>query len=176
MSRSSRCITLAGRTCKVFGSGSRIGRSGQWAWYLYLSSIISVPAPLEKEAFVATPLIKIQHPLLFKDLFDYVAPQITSILEDWDNTDNSEKIYPANKDSHTTLERCKVACEADKLCFQFLYNGTTCALSHHIRLGRKRSPEENGAQRYISGWNVERILDWTMKTDCARAHWLRSNP
>ncbi|KAF8853717.1 glycosyltransferase family 31 protein, partial [Acephala macrosclerotiorum] len=116
------------------------------------------------------------HPLLFKDLFHYVAPQITSILEDWDNTDHSRKIYPANKASHTTFEHCKAACEADKLCFQFVYDGTTCALSYHIRLGRKRSPEENGAQRYISGWNMERIQDWTMKTNCASAHWVRSNP
>jgi hypothetical protein len=119
---------------------------------------------------------KKQHPLLFKDLFHYVAPQITSILEDWDNTDDSRKIYPANKASHTTFEHCKVACVADKFCFQFVYDGTTCALSHHIRLGRQRSPEENGTQRYISGWNMERIQDWTMKTNCASAHWVRSNP
>ncbi|KUJ17074.1 glycosyltransferase family 31 protein [Mollisia scopiformis] len=118
------------------------------------------------------------HPLLFKDLFDYIAPQITSILEDWDNTDDSMKIYPTKKASHTTFDDCKGACEADKLCFQFVYNGTTCALSHHIRLGRARSSKGDGygAQRYISGWNVERVRDWTMKTDCASAHWVRSNP
>ena len=113
---------------------------------------------------------------MFKDLFHYVAPHFTSILEDWDNIDDSMKIYPTNKASHTTFEDCKVACEADKLCFQFVYDGATCALSYHIRLGRKRSPEENGAQRYISGWNMERIQDWTTKTNCASAHWVRSNP
>ncbi|RFU34457.1 hypothetical protein B7463_g1835, partial [Scytalidium lignicola] len=111
------------------------------------------------------------HPLLFKDLFQYIAPQITSILEDWDNIDDTMKIYLTNKASYKTFEHCKVACEADKLCFQFVYNGTSCALAHHIRLGRKRLPEENGAQRYISGWNMERIRDWTMKTNCASAHW-----
>jgi hypothetical protein len=141
-----------------------------------ISSIIPIPAPLEKDDFVTIQITKIQHPLLFKDLFHYVAPQITSILEDWDNTDDSRKIYPANKASYTSFEHCKVACEADKLCFQFVYDGTACALSHHIRLGRKRSPEENGTQRYISGWNMERIREWTMKTNCASAHWVRSNP
>jgi hypothetical protein len=141
-----------------------------------ISSIIPIPAPLEKDAFVTIQLTKIQHPLLFKDLFHYVAPQITSILEDWDNTDDSRKIYPANKASYTSFEHCKIACEADKLCFQFVYDGTACALSHHIRLGKERSPEENGTQRYISGWNMERIREWTMKNNCASAHWVRSNP
>nr|POF06243.1 hypothetical protein CFP56_75538 [Quercus suber] len=64
-----------------------------------------------------------------------------------------------------------VACEADKLCFQFVYDGTTCALSHYIRLGRQRSPGEHEAQRYTSGWNVGRIRDWTLKTGCASARW-----
>jgi len=114
-------------------------------------------------------------PFLFKDMFDYVAPQITGILEDWDNTDDSMKIYPRNNAPHTTFEYCKLTCEADRFCFQFVYNGT-CALSNHIRLGRKREPEENGTQRYISGWNMERIRDWTMKTNCTSAHWVRSNP
>lgn len=113
---------------------------------------------------------------MFKDLFHYVAPQIISVLEDWDNTHESMKFYPTKKASHTSFEQCKVACEANKLCFQFVYDGTTCALSNHIRLGRKRLPEENGARRYTSGWSIERIREWSMKTDCASAHWVRSNP
>lgn len=115
--------------------------------------------------------------LLFKDLFGYIAPRLVGRLEDWDNADESMKICPRNKASHTSFGSCRAACEADKLCFQFVYDGSVCALSHHIRLGRKHSLEgDSPAQKYISGWNMERIIDWTSKTDCTSAHWVRSNP
>lgn len=131
---------------------------------------------MDEEALITIQFTKIQHPFLFQDLFHYIAPQITPVLEDWDNTDESMKIYPTKKASHKSFEQCKVACEADKLCFQFVYDGTACAFSYHIRLGRERSPERIGARKYKSGWNVERIRDWTMEHSCASAHWVRSNP
>lgn len=115
-----------------------------------------------------------QQPFLFKDLFQYVAPQIISSRKDWDGIHDSMKIFPRYTASHTSFENCKAACERDNSCFQFVYDGTTCALSNHIRLGGKRPPEENRA--YRSGWMIERIRDWTTKTHCASAHWLHSNP
>lgn len=115
-------------------------------------------------------------PFLFRDLFQYVVPHIVSNREDWDNMHESMKIFPKHKASHTSFENCKAACEMDSSCFQFVYDGTTCALSDHIRLGNKRLPEENRAQTYRSGWMVGRIRDWAMKTHCASAHWLHSNP
>lgn len=121
-------------------------------------------------------LIKVQRPLLFQDLFHYVAPNITSVKMDWDNIQEDLKIYPAKKASHTSFEHCKAACEADKLCLQFVYDGTECALSHHIRLGGQRQPRNNEMHRYTSGWNIERIWDWTKNTNCASAHWVKSNP
>jgi hypothetical protein len=98
--------------------------------------------------------------------------------KDWDNTDEDWKIYPYNnkKASFASFEQCAAACEADKLCFQFVFHGTTCALSHTIRLGRERLEEQEGAEQYISGWNIERIRSWTAETKCASAHWVRSNP
>lgn len=130
----------------------------------------------ESRALQKHTLTKIQHPLLFKDLFDYIAPHLTAALEHWDNTHESMKIFPTKKASHTSFGHCSIACEADRLCFQFVYDGKKCALSHHIRLGGRRSPEETGTQRYVSGWNLDRIQDWTTSNDCASAYWVRSNP
>lgn len=117
-----------------------------------------------------------QQPILFKDLFEYVAPRIIGTRENWDNIHSSMKISPKSMAAHSSFQNCKTACELDSSCFQFVYDGTTCALSDHIRVGSKRSPEENSARTYISGWMIERIRDWAMKTHCASAHWLHSNP
>ncbi|PQE07707.1 glycosyltransferase family 31 protein [Rutstroemia sp. NJR-2017a BVV2] len=107
-------------------------------------------------------------PFLFKDLFQYIAPQFVSRMNDWDNTEEGWKIYyhPSGKkeDSLISFEQCEAACQADKDCFQFVSHGTTCALSHTIRIGRQRLAEEKGDYGYISGWNLERIRDWTRKT------------
>ncbi|KAF4609607.1 hypothetical protein G7Y89_g15848 [Cudoniella acicularis] len=113
-------------------------------------------------------------PLLFKDLFAYISPLLTATREDWENI---EEAPPENtKTSYKSFEYCKAACEADKRCFQFVFHGTTCALSHTIRLGRERLPENEGDDRYFSGWNMERIREWTSKTECENAHWVQSNP
>jgi hypothetical protein len=95
---------------------------------------------------------------------------------DWDNIDDDWKIYPTKGVTYTSFEMCQAACDADKLCFQFVHFGTECAISHHIRLGRKREPEDTRGVHYVSGWDMERIQDWTRKTQCASAHWVRSNP
>lgn len=119
-------------------------------------------------------------PFLFRDLFEYVASQLVHRMNDWDNTDDGWKIFHhvkgTKKGALVSFEQCEAACEADNLCFQFVVNGTTCALSHNIRVGRKRVPDTEGAHRYISGWNLQRIQDWTTKTKCTSAHWLHSNP
>jgi hypothetical protein len=121
-----------------------------------------------------------QHPFLFKDLFEYIAPQFVSRMNDWDNSEEGWKIYhhPSGKKegSLISFEQCEAACQADKNCFQFVSHGTTCALSHTIRIGRQRLAEEKGDYGYISGWNLERIRDWTRKTGCKGAHWVHSNP
>ncbi|PQE29652.1 glycosyltransferase family 31 protein [Rutstroemia sp. NJR-2017a BBW] len=119
-------------------------------------------------------------PFLFKDLFEYIAPQFVSRMNDWDNTEEGWKIphHPPGKKqgSIISFEQCEAACQADANCFQFVSHGTACALSHTIRIGRQRLAEEKGDYGYISGWNLERIQAWTRKTECASAHWLHSNP
>lgn len=132
------------------------------------------PPPLR----TLTKIALSQRPLLFEDLFDYIAPQIVTSMKDWDNTEEGWKIYiqDKNKPSPVTFEQCEAACEADTLCFQFVLHGDTCALSHTIRLGRKRLADEDGGEKYISGWNLRRIQDWTSETKCTSAHWVHSNP
>ncbi|ATZ46428.1 hypothetical protein BCIN_01g10270 [Botrytis cinerea B05.10] len=114
-------------------------------------------------------------PFLFKDLFEYIAPQLVPRMNDWENTDEGWKIYH-QKGSPVSFSQCKAACVADKLCFQFVSHDSTCALSHTIRLGGKRLPKNEDDHKYISGWNLERIREWTSNTKCTSAHWLHSNP
>jgi len=118
----------------------------------------------------------VKHPLLFEDLFDYVAPHMTSVLKDWDNTEEIMKIHPTKQIAHTSFAHCQIACEADNSCLQYIYDGSTCALSQRIRLGRQRLPGKKEARRYLSGWNTKRIQQWTAENQCASAHWVRSNP
>ncbi|KAL5330310.1 hypothetical protein ACEPPN_003836 [Leptodophora sp. 'Broadleaf-Isolate-01'] len=79
-------------------------------------------------------------PLLFKDLFDYIAADISATRNDWDNTEEGHRIYPpslsqsaSSSTPHkifTSFEQCRAACEADVLCFQFVFQGTSCALAY----------------------------------------------
>ncbi|KAF7959631.1 hypothetical protein EAE96_001246 [Botrytis aclada] len=119
-------------------------------------------------------------PFLFRDLFEYVALQLVHRMHEWDNTDDGWKIFHQIEDTKkgalASFKQCSAACEADNLCFQFVVHGTTCALSHNIRAGRKRVPDTEGGYQYISGWNLQRIQDWTTKMKCTSAHWVHSNP
>ncbi|SMR45876.1 unnamed protein product [Zymoseptoria tritici ST99CH_1E4] len=113
-------------------------------------------------------------PLLFQDLFQFIAPNITSSMEDWHNIDERTAISPSRKFSHTSFGHCEEACEADQSCLQFVHDGETCTLSRHIRLGKARTPE--GTRKFVSGWNTARIRKWALTHECESAHWLRSNP
>lgn len=101
---------------------------------------------------------------------------MTDIREDWDNMHDSMRVVPKSKASHTSAAHCRQACEADKLCLQYAYDGATCALSRHVRLGKERMSEENGSRKSTCGWMVDRIRAWTSKHQCTSAHWVRSNP
>jgi hypothetical protein len=119
-------------------------------------------------------VVNTQRPLLFQDLFQYIGSDIPSTLEDWHSIDERTSIMPKQKSSHRSFEHCERACQADVLCMQFVHDGESCTLSHHIRLGHERAPEVG--RRFISGWKSARIEAWAKKNQCKSAHWLRSNP
>ncbi|PBP25962.1 hypothetical protein BUE80_DR003096 [Diplocarpon rosae] len=112
-----------------------------------------------------------KQPLLWRDLFDYVAAEFSPRRDDWENTQD-----PHNTWTKESFEDCKAACEADPDCFQFVFHGKTCKISHSIRLGRPHKTDQPSDERYFSGWNMTRIRDWTSKTQCESAHWVHSNP
>lgn len=135
-------------------------------------------------------MVDLKAPLLFKDLFTYIAPSITASRNDWDNTEDSHRIYPSSTTKSkffTSFEHCRSACEADPLCFQFVFQATSCAIAHTIRIGREkvlqRSEGRDGRvvleERAFSGWMVERIKMWAGEGEGAcrdGARWVRSRP
>ena len=109
-------------------------------------------------------------------------------LEDWDNlsddvslrapdaTDDYRSEYwegftEVEKSAYTSFEACGQACEYDPSCYQYLYHDQTCGLSRSFRLGLAKPPDDAG-ERYMSGFNLERINAFTEKNSCLEPEWV----
>ncbi|KAJ5040392.1 uncharacterized protein L3040_006048 [Drepanopeziza brunnea f. sp. 'multigermtubi'] len=117
-----------------------------------------------------------QQPLLFRDLFEYIAADFSSSSPSSRRRDNWHNMIDTPDRTHhhhagSSFSACRAACDADRRCFQFLSHGTRCDISYSIRLGQARPPADHNAsgdeERYISGWNTDRIRE---------SHWVHSNP
>ncbi|KAI1480835.1 glycosyltransferase family 31 protein [Daldinia eschscholtzii] len=123
----------------------------------------------------------------FKDIYhEFVAPKLVARRDDWDNLSedvvyldpNHSGRYPkwqqnrAKKpyrqvraaavelDAHKSFEHCRKLCDSSHDCFQFSYHDGVCAYNTSIRLGKPAPKMINGEERWVSGWNIERIRTW----------------
>lgn len=128
-------------------------------------------------------------PLLWRDIamsyFDLA--NMTDKL-DWDNAE-WDTFPPAAEDDvrdpHSSAEACSLACQHTKNadCFQWTYHLHRCKFARSFRLGRAREPQVDKKessqtwtledQRYLAGWNTDRIRQWMSKRPCDQVQWVR---
>ncbi|KAI1374775.1 glycosyltransferase family 31 protein [Hypoxylon crocopeplum] len=137
--------------------------------------------------------------LRFRDIYhEFVEPKLTTRRDDWDNIsehmlylhpdrekhhysqwqkDHAKKlekqiqVAAVEWDAHKSFEHCRQLCDATRNCMQFSYHDGVCAYHRTFRLGKpaKADKEKN---RWISGWNVERIQAWVEKQEqCKEPVW-----
>ena len=91
--------------------------------------------------------------MTFADLYNnFTKDVLPDALQEWDNLswDGEDKLE--------SIDACRHACEDDKECFQFSYDGETCHFGHSIHLGEYK-PSDNG-RKWRSGWLKDRINEW----------------
>ncbi|KAL2065572.1 hypothetical protein VTL71DRAFT_3242 [Oculimacula yallundae] len=109
-------------------------------------------------------------PLLYKDVYEYVADGFVEKREDWNNIEEVSRTLEA-----ATFEDCRDACEVDRHCYQFTHHGAKCDIAHYFRVGRSRA-HEDGKEKFVAGYHLKRIKAFIAQTKCKSAHWVTSNP
>ncbi|KAI2463836.1 glycosyltransferase family 31 protein [Annulohypoxylon bovei var. microspora] len=130
-----------------------------------------------------------QPTLRFKDIYhEFVAPKLKSRRGDWDNMSedvvyldpgHGERYLPWQKEkdrlkklqyqlhvpaiemnAYKSYEDCRKLCKAVNNCFQFSYHAGACIYNKSFKLGKPTLKADKEEDKWISGWNVERIRAW----------------
>ncbi|KAL2017421.1 hypothetical protein VTK56DRAFT_2223 [Thermocarpiscus australiensis] len=137
-------------------------------------------------------------PLLLKDIFEeYLAPNLISTREDWDNNadnrfyldtegdrewedwqlnrmKNKDEYNEFENKAHRSFEDCGAACKSvgPDECFMYRYRNGECSFSNAFQLGKPVKKESDDRKRTMSGWDVEKINAWIQEYGaCDRAYW-----
>ncbi|KAF3765667.1 family 31 glycosyltransferase [Cryphonectria parasitica EP155] len=137
-------------------------------------------------------------PLVFSEVYDeFISSKLRDVREDWDNasdgwfyidTESKDhawedwRIRKAKKEdektelgkaAHASWEGCRAACLEHDDCFQFMWHNECCAMHADFKLGKPVKKEDKEKQRYISGWDVDKVKSWIAeKGDCGdRVEW-----
>lgn len=108
--------------------------------------------------------------------------------EDWDNAE-WDTFFPSAdddpQDAHSSAEACSLACRHTESadCFQWTYHPQQCKFARSFRLGRTRVPRIDQAeqseaqkpeeQRYLAGWNTDKIKQWMSERPCDEVQWVK---
>ena len=136
-------------------------------------------------------------PYLYKDLFEqYVRPHLSDLKEDWDNlshdrvfTQPSEDHPKENNDwdwledekkqemwdgwseeqkkSVESVENCRLLCEEDRGCRQWLWRPGSCTHSWSVRLGHSTAP----GNQTVSGWFLDRLMGFKETGEPGEMKW-----
>ncbi|KAI2632619.1 glycosyltransferase family 31 protein [Hypomontagnella submonticulosa] len=118
--------------------------------------------------------------------YEFIAPKLTARRDDWDNLsedvlyihpndisgytqwqqDHARPLHmmlsvPAIEyEAHKSFEYCRKMCDGTPDCFQFSYHAGACTYHKSFKLGRPVAKTDNEEDRWISGWNMDRIRAW----------------
>lgn len=129
-------------------------------------------------------------PMRIRDLYHhFVAPQLVPFRPDWDNmsddvfylnmSDNTydhsqlrkaklEGLSPLEKMAHLSFDSCLRACQVDPACLQYRYHDGVCGFSWTIKHGYPKPKASQISDRWMSGWDVDKIQPWVQEhDDCA---------
>lgn len=130
--------------------------------------------------------LEFQPILRIKDMYHrFFEPHLVPVRADWDNLSDdtlyldpdadheeweigrahTEGLSPLEKKAHIGFEACRQACLAAVDCFQWRYHQGTCATSRTFKHGSPTEVEQRMGDKWISGWNVDKILDWVRTND-----------
>ncbi|KAK1783381.1 hypothetical protein QBC45DRAFT_447771 [Copromyces sp. CBS 386.78] len=135
-------------------------------------------------------------PLLIKDIYhEYLEPKLKREQLDWDNKSDDrfyvdlaaktwdegtlhrmkkpEEYNELEKVAHRSASDCEAACKSlgPDDCVQYKYENGKCAMHKSFILG-KPVPKKEGEKQTISGWDVEKIKEWTEKEKvCNKIQW-----
>ncbi|KAI1456488.1 glycosyltransferase family 31 protein [Annulohypoxylon moriforme] len=130
-----------------------------------------------------------QPTLRFKDIYhQFVAPNLKPRRNDWDNMsddvvyldpNHGERFLPWQREkdrlkklqsqlhvpaiemnAYKSYENCRKLCKSVNNCFQFSYHNGACIYNKSFKLGKPTIKTDKKADKWISGWNVERIQAW----------------
>ncbi|KAH0544727.1 hypothetical protein GP486_008497, partial [Trichoglossum hirsutum] len=74
--------------------------------------------------------------ILFVDIFDhFVKPYLMEERDGWDNGSEAEQWDDVEFKDNLTFADCKMACEADNDCWQFMFKKNSCKTSHNLKGG-----------------------------------------
>ncbi|KAL7798237.1 glycosyltransferase family 31 protein [Trichoderma ceciliae] len=124
-------------------------------------------------------------PMRIKDLYHhFVAPQLAPSRPDWDNLSDDvfylnassnmhddeqlrrakkKGLSPLEKTAHLSFDNCRQACQADKACLQYRFHHGVCGFSWKIKHGYPKPKEDHILDRWMSGWEVEKIQAWVQE-------------
>lgn len=85
--------------------------------------------------------------------------------------DRTTEYTETQQHAHESFENCGKACEENPDCFQWVFYEKTCKLGASFRLGKYVAPKEDGEVVWKSGWNMERIRQWTDTNACQEPAW-----
>ncbi|KAL6864125.1 glycosyltransferase family 31 protein [Trichoderma novae-zelandiae] len=126
-------------------------------------------------------------PMRIKDLYhQFVAPQLVPIRPDWDNMSDdvfyldmssssdlldeeqlsrvkTEELSGLEMMAHLSFDSCRAACQADDECLQYRFHDGICGFGRRIIHGQPKSKEDHILQRWMSGWDVDKIEAWVQE-------------
>jgi hypothetical protein len=124
-------------------------------------------------------------PMRIKDLYhQFVEPQLAPIRPDWDNfsddvfylnvsanmhDDNQLRraklkgLSPLERLAHLSFDSCQRACQVDTACLQYRFHHGICGFSWKIKHGLPKPKEEHILDRWMSGWDVDKIQAWVQE-------------
>ncbi|KAK4611755.1 hypothetical protein CLAFUW4_12916 [Fulvia fulva] len=129
---------------------------------------------------------KSDRPLLYRDLaVDFLNMANMTRKLDWDNGE-WDSYRPAADDPsqpNESVDNCERACARAEGCFQWTYHLQRCYFVRSFRLGRAKAPmvEDDRKdrewsyedQRFIAGWDADKIKRWISERPCDEVQWVR---
>ncbi|KAI1214372.1 glycosyltransferase family 31 protein [Annulohypoxylon truncatum] len=130
-----------------------------------------------------------QATIRFRDIYhEFVEPKLKPRRDDWDNMSEDVVYLDPNRgdtflpwqrekdrlkklqhqlhvpsiemNAYKSFEDCRKLCKTVNDCFQFSYHAGACIYNKSFRLGKPTMKAGNRDDKWISGWDVERIQAW----------------
>ncbi|KAM0264742.1 hypothetical protein ACHAQJ_000567 [Trichoderma viride] len=130
---------------------------------------------------------KFSFPMRIRDLYhQFVAPLLAPIRPDWDNLSDDvfylnvslnmhdddqlrraklKGLSPLEEMAHLSFDSCQRACQVDTACLQYRYHHGICGFSWNIKHGFPKPKEDHVMDRWMSGWDVDKIQTWVQEND-----------